>query len=85
MEKMPFLKLVLVVFATICVLVLFTYAWVVARIPGAKWLSSQNQGSTGIDLYALSAFTLHSPVYWMLAPAILAGAGWLCRHWVFPA
>jgi hypothetical protein len=44
---MPFLKLVLVVFATICVLVLFTYAWVVARIPGAKWLSSQTRGRLG--------------------------------------
>jgi hypothetical protein len=56
--KMVFLKLLLVVFATLCVLVLFTYAWVAARTPG-PWFSSQDQGSTGIDLYALSALTLH--------------------------
>lgn len=81
---MLFLKLALIAFATICVLVIFTVAWVVARTPGAKWVAGQNQGSTGIDLYALSAMTLHSPLYWLLALAILAAAGWLCRRWVFP-
>jgi len=77
------LKLLLVVFATVCVLVLFTIAWVVAQTPGAKWLSSQSQGTTGIDLYALSTMTLRSPLYWMAAVAVVAAAAWLCRHWVF--
>jgi hypothetical protein len=44
---MLFLKLALIAFATICVLVIFTVAWVVARTPGAKWVAGQNQGSTG--------------------------------------
>ena len=80
-EKMLFLKLVFLVFATIVVLVLFTYAWVVVQTPGPKWISSQ--GSVGIDVTLLSAMTLHSPLYWLVVVAILAAAGWLCRRWVF--
>ena len=78
---MLFLKLVFLVFATIVVLVLFTYAWVVVQTPGPKWISSQ--GSVGIDVNLLSAMTLHSPLYWLVVVAIVAAAGWLCRRWVF--
>jgi hypothetical protein len=78
---MLFLKLVFLVFATIVILVLFTYAWVVAQTPGPKWFSTQ--GSTGIDIHGISAMTLHSPLYWLIVVAILAAAGWLCRRWVF--
>jgi hypothetical protein len=81
---MLFLKLVLVVCPTACVLVLFTYAWVVAQTP-EPWFVGKNQEATGIDVSLVSAMTLHSPLYWLLAVAILAGAGWLCRLWVFPA
>lgn len=80
---MPFLKLVLVFFATTCVLVLFTFVWVAARTPGPWFV--KNQGATGIDVNLVSAITLHSPLYWLIAVAILAAAGWLCRHWMFPA
>ena len=80
---MLFLKLVFLVFATIVVLVLFTYAWIVAQTPGAKWIAGQSQGSVGIDVNLLSAMTLHSPPYWLVVVAILAAAGWLCRRWVF--
>ena len=80
---MLFLKLVFLVFATIVVLVLFTYAWVVAQTPGPKWIAGQSQGSVGIDVNLLSAMTLHSPLYWLVVVAILAAAGWLCRRWVF--
>jgi hypothetical protein len=82
---MPFLKLALVVFATVCVLLLFTYVWVVALTPGVRWISRPTQGATGIDVSLVPAMTLHSPLYWLAAVAILASAGWLCRHWVFPA
>jgi hypothetical protein len=78
---MLFLKLVFLVFATAVVLVLFTYVWAVAQIPGAKWFSTQ--GQTGIDIRGLSAMTLHSPLYWLVTVAILTAAGWLCRRWVF--
>jgi hypothetical protein len=78
---MLFLKLVFLVFATIVVLVLFTYAWVVVQTPGPKWFT--NQGVTGIDIHGLSAMMLHSPLYWLVVVAILAAAGWLCRRWVF--
>jgi hypothetical protein len=81
---MLFLKLSVVVFATVCVLVLFTYAWAVAHIPGAKWVVGKNQGATGIDVSLLPSITLHSPLYWLLAVAILAAAGWLGRRWVLP-
>ena len=80
---MLFLKLAFLVLATIVVLVLFTYAWVVAQTPGPKWFTGQSQGVTGVDIYAISALTLHSPLYWLVVVAILAAAGWLCRHWVF--
>jgi MYXO-CTERM domain-containing protein len=70
---MVFLRLLLVVLAVACLLALFTFAWVV----------SQSRGVKAIGLYALSAMTLHSPLYWLLALAILAAAGWLCRRWVF--
>jgi hypothetical protein len=78
---MLFLKLVFLVFATVVVLVLFTYAWIVAQTPGPKWFT--NQGSAGIDVDLLPAMTLHSPLYWLVVVAILAAAGWLCRRWVF--
>ena len=78
---MLFLKLEFLVFATIVVLVLFTFVWAVAQTPVPKWFSTQ--GSTGIDVRGLSAMTLHSPLYWLVAAAILAAAGWLCRRWVF--
>ena len=80
---MLFLKLVFLVFATVVVLVLFTYAWVVAQTPGPKWIAGQNQGVTGIDIHGLSVMMLHSPLYWLVVVAILAAAGWLCRRWVF--
>jgi hypothetical protein len=83
-KKMLFLKLSFVVFATVCVLVLFTCVWVAARTPG-PWFVGKNQGATGVDVNLVSAMTLHSPLYWLLAAAILAAAGWLCRRWVFPA
>ena len=60
---MLFLKLMFLVSATIVVLVLFTYAWVVAHTPGPKWISGQNQGVTGVDIRGLSALMLHSPLY----------------------
>ena len=82
---MLFLKLVLVVFATACVLVLFTIAWVVALNWGAIRAGAQSGGATGIDVSLLPAMTLRSPLYWLLALTILAAAGWLCRRWVFPA
>ena len=78
---MLFLKFVFLGFATIVVLVLFTYAWIVAQTPGPK--SFTNQGVTGIDIRGLSAIMLHSPLYWLVVVAILAAAGWLCRRWVF--
>jgi hypothetical protein len=78
---MLFLKLMFLVFATIVVLVLFTYGWVVAQTPGAKWFT--NQGVSGIDIHGLSAIMLHSPLYWLVVVALLAAAGWLCRRWVF--
>jgi len=81
---MLFLKFVLLVFGTVCILALFTYAWVAIRTPG-PWFVGPNQGATGIDVNLVSALTLHSPLYWLLAIAILAAAGWLCRHWVFLA
>jgi len=80
---MLFLKLVFVVFATVVVLVLSTYAWVVVQTPGPKWFTGQNQGVTGIDIHGLSAMMLNSPLYWLVVVAILAAAGWLCRRWVF--
>jgi len=80
---MPFLKLVFLVVATIVVLVLFTFVWAVAQIPGMKGSASQSQGAAGIDIRGISAMTLHSPLYWLVAVAILAAAGWLCRRWVF--
>jgi len=72
---MLFLKLVLVVFATACVMVLFTVAWVVSKT-GAR-------GGTGIDVDIVYAITLHSPLYWLLAVAVLTAAVWLGRRWVF--
>jgi hypothetical protein len=80
---MLYLKLVFLVFATVVALALFTYVWAVARIPGTKWFSTK--GQTGIDIYGISSLTLHSPLYWLLALAILAASGWLCRRWVFAA
>jgi hypothetical protein len=76
-----FLKLALVVLATVCALALFTYGWVVARTPG-QWFAGKNQGATGIDITAVSVLTLRSPLYWLFALAILAVAIWLCRRWV---
>jgi len=70
---MLFLKLLLVVFASGCTLVLFTVVWVLAQSRGAA-----------IDVSVLPAMTLRSPLYWLLVFAILAAAGWLCRRWVFP-
>ena len=78
---MLFLKLVFLVFATVVVLALLSFAWVVAQTPGPKWFT--DQGATGIDIHGLSAILLHSPLYWLVAVAILAAAGWLCRRWVF--
>jgi len=78
---MLLLKLVFLVFATTAVLALFTYVWAVAQMPGLKWFSTQ--GQTGIDIRAISAMTFHSPLYWLVAVAILAAAGWLGRRWVF--
>ena len=78
---MLFLKLIFLVFATIVVLVLFTYVWVVVQTPGPKWFTSR--GVTGIDVDLLPAMTLHSPLYWLVVLAVLAAAGWLCRRWVF--
>jgi hypothetical protein len=80
---MLLLKLVFLVFATVVVLVLFTYVWAVAQIPGMKGSAFQNQGATGIDIHGISAMTLHSPLYWLVVVAVLAAAGWLCRRWVF--
>jgi hypothetical protein len=80
---MLFLKLVFLVFTTVVVLVLFTYVWAVAQIPGMTGIASQDRGATGIDIYAISALTLHSPLYWLVVVATLAVAGWLCRRWVF--
>lgn len=71
---MLFLKLLLVVFANACILLLFTVVWVLA----------QNRGADGIDVSLLPALTLHSPLYWLLVSTILAAAGWLCWRWVFP-
>ena len=81
---MLFLKLALFIFATVCALALFTYIWVAARTPGPRFVG-RNQGATGIDINAVSVLTLHSPLYWLQAAAIVAAAGWLCRRWVFPA
>ena len=71
---MPFLKLLLVVFASACTRGVFTVVWFIA----------QNRGADGIDVSLLPAMTLRSPLYWLLVFAILAAAGWLCRRWVFP-
>jgi uncharacterized membrane protein (DUF106 family) len=71
---MVFLKLLVVVSASACTLVLFTVVWVLA----------QNRGADGIDVDLLPTITLHSPLYWLLVSAILTTAGWLCRRWMFP-
>src|SRR5580704_4081712 len=80
-KKVVFLKLALLVFATVCALALFTYVWVAARTTG-PWLVGKNQGATGIDINVVSLLTLRSPIYWLFALAILAAATWLCRRWV---
>jgi ABC-type branched-subunit amino acid transport system permease subunit len=80
---MLFLKLALIAFATICVLVIFTVAWVVARTPGRSGSPAKTRARPDRSLCAVG-LTLHSPLYWLLALAILAAAGWLCRRWVFP-
>jgi|HubBroStandDraft_6_1064221.scaffolds.fasta_scaffold111569_3 hypothetical protein len=72
---MLLLKLVLAVLATACILVVFTIVWVV----------SLNRGADGIDIDLVSAITLHSPLFWLLAITLLVAAGWLSRRWVFPA
>lgn len=81
---MLLLRLMLLAFVTVCVLVLFTYFWVVARTPG-PWFVGPNRGATGIDVSLVSAMTLHSPLYWLAAAAILGAAGWFFRRWVLRA
>jgi hypothetical protein len=76
---MLFLKLAATLVATVCVLVVFTYAWLVGRTRGAWGLG----GRVAIDIKLVSAWTVHSPVYWLLMIAVLAAAWWLSRHWLF--
>jgi hypothetical protein len=75
---MLFLKLVLFVFVTACVLVLVSYGWVVAYFH-----AYMRPGLKAVGLGAVSAITLRSPSYWLLVVAMLAVAAWLCRRWVF--
>jgi protein-S-isoprenylcysteine O-methyltransferase Ste14 len=81
---MLLLKLAVVTLVTACAIAVFTYVWVASRTPGS-WFSSQSQGSTGIDVNLVYAITVRSPIYWLLAIAILAAAAWLFRRWAFPA
>ena len=69
---MLFLRLLFLLFGTIVVLVLVTFIWATAQIPGPKF---STEGSTGIDIRGLSAMALHSPLYWLVVAAILAAAG----------
>jgi len=80
---MLFLKLALVAFGAACALAVFTVAWVVALTPG-KFIVGQGKGATGVDIDLLVAMTVRSPLYWLLAIAIVAAAVWLARRWAFP-
>lgn len=70
---MTILKVVLSIFVAFCVLVVFTYGWVVAQSRGTK--------ATGLDV--LRAITIYSPLWWLLVAALVAVIWWLCRRWLF--
>jgi hypothetical protein len=61
-------KILIVVFVTICALLIAT----------AIWGNIIRGGADGVDI----APALHSPSYWFMIAAVLLVAAWLLKHWL---
>lgn len=61
-------KVLLVVFGTICALL----------IASAIWGNIIRGGADAVDI----TLALHSPSYWLMVAAIVFVAAWLLKHWL---